>query len=417
MRSLAGLVARSPLPWDSRYSGGRGFLAGIFGGEANYERQMAQMTVSGTLFTIVNGIAADTSAVEWHMHRTRNVRASSVCDHCAALGVATRGVALVEDHQALRVWNQPNEFTTGQEFREALQQHIDLTGEGWQVIERNEAGIPVGMWSPRPDRMEPIPDRDEFLSGYVYRAPTGETVPLELDETVQIRMPNPLDPYRGLGPVQAMMVDLDAARYTAEWNRRFFLNSAEPGGVVEVPKELSDTAFKRLNAQFEERHKGVRNAHRVALLENGAVWKDRSYSQRDMQFTELYQVGKKGIREAFRYPEFMLGSTENTNKATADAVEIFYARRILVPRLKRLRNAANADFLPMFGTTGKGVEFVFDNPVPADREADNEERTSKVTAYVALVDSGVEPDDAADVVGLPPMRNAGRRPEVAGVPS
>lgn len=408
--TLGQLLARSPIPWTDRQTSQR--WGGLFGGGADYRAQMAQMTVNGTLFTIVNGIAADVAEVDWHLHRTRNVRASSVCPVCDE-----DGVALVEDHQALRVWNQPNDFTTGQEYREALQQHIDLTGEGWMVAEMSDVGdFPMGLWSPRPDRMTPNPDRDEFLLSYTYTGPAGEQVPLAIDEVVQIRMPNPLDPYRGLGPVQAHMVSLDAMRYTAEWNRRFFENSAEPGGVIEVPTDLGDGQYKRLRAQWGEQHKGVRNAHRVAILEQGATWKDRKYTQRDMQFVELYQLGKEGIREAFRYPTFMLGTVQDVNRSTADATEAFYARRILVPRLKRMQTSLNADFLPMFGAAGQGVKFVFSNPVPADREADNEERKSKVDAYVALVDSGVDPDAAARVVGLPPMphRAPEREPEMAG---
>lgn len=411
LRTLGGLVARTPVPWVGS-SSGSGWLSGLFGlGAADYERQMSSMSTSGTLFTIVNGLAADTAAVEWHMHRTLGVRPGSVCDRCAERGVVVRGVTLVEDHQALRVWNRPNDFTTGQEFREALQQHIDLTGEGWMVVEVSSLGsIPLSMWSPRPDRMEPVPDKELFLSGYIYRGPSGEEIPLDVGEVVQVRMPNPLDPYRGLGPVQATLVDLDATRYTAEWNRQFFLNSAEPGGVLEVPDQLTDTEFNRIRQQWRGNHGGIRNAHRVAILENGTKWVDRSYSQKDMQFVELYQLGKQSIREAFRYPTFMLGTVEDVNRSTADATETYYARRLLVPRLRRLKEAANADFLPMFGATARGVELVYDNPVPADREGDNAERESKVNAYTALVNSGVDPVAAAEVVGLPPMRTRSTEP-------
>lgn len=407
MRSIGALArdvfARSPIPWDDL--SGRSLRSMLTGGTpADREAQLGAMETSGTLFTIVNGIASDVAAVEWHLHRTRGVRAGTAC---AYPGCEAPGVAWVQDHQALRVWNKPNPFMTGQEFRESQQQHVDLTGEGWWVVDRSVASIPTEMWPARPDRMSPVPHRTEFLAGYVYVGPRGEEIALGVDEVVQIRMPNPLDLYRGLGPVQAAMVELEGNRFTLEWNRQFFANSASPGGLIEIPadKVLNDTQWRRLRQQWGEQYQGVRNAHRVGILEGGVKWVDRSYNQRDMQFSELYQLGKKGIREAFRYPEFMLGSTENTNKATASETEVFYARRLLKPRLERIRLAANSDFLPMFGPNPTGLEFVYDNPVPADREADNAERDSQVDAYVKLVDSGVDPDDAARTVGLPVMRH------------
>jgi hypothetical protein len=54
---------------------------------------------------------------------------------------------------------------------------------------------------------------------------------------------------------------------------------------------------------------------------------------------------------------------------------------------------------------GKGYEFVPGNPVPEDKAAANAERGSKTTAYKTLTDAGVDPEDAAVVVGLPPMRH------------
>lgn len=396
LQTLGSLVARTPVAFTQA----RTAFAGAHTPAGNPEAQMAAMGTVGTLFAIVSGLAADVAEVDWHMHRLR--QRSGVCDDCGE-----RGVTQVEDHLALRLWNKPNDFYTGYEFREAFTQHIELTGEGWWVVERGAVSdLPVGLWCPRPDRMAPVPDPETFLAGYTYRQPGGHFVPLNLDEVIQIRLPNPLDPYRGLGPVQALMVDLDAVRYTADWNRRFFLNSAEPGGIIEVPSALDDTAFKRLRAQWGEHHKGIRNAHRVGILENGMKWVDRHFSQRDMQFTELRRLGKEEIREAFRYPVFMLGTVEDVNRSTADASQAFYAQHHTVPRLKRIKNALNTELLPMFGSTGQGVEFVFANPVPSDREADNEERNSRTSAYKTLIEAGVHPADAALVVGLPPMRIA-----------
>lgn len=410
LRELGRLIAKSPIPWEDYSARGiRGLLMGGGGGDA--ESQMAAMSTSGTLFTIVNGLASDVAAVEWHLHRTRGIRANSVCTYP---GCEEPGVTWVQDHQALRVWNNPNGFMTGQEFRESIQQHIDLTGEGWWVIGRGDLGdFPVEMWPARPDRMSPVPDQDEFLAGYIYHGPKGQDVALDLDEVVQIRMPNPLDPYRGLGPVQAAMIELEGTRYTLEWNRQFFGNSAQPGGLIEVPANhsLSDVQWRRLRQQWGEQHQGIRNAHRVGILEGGMKWVDRAFTQRDMQFAELYQLGKEGVREAFRYPSFLLGTVQDVNRNTAEASETFYARRLLVPRLDRIRRAANSDFLPMFGPNTTGLQFVYDNPVPADREADNAERDSQIQAYVALVNAGVDPDDAAQTVGLPPMRHRAPGPE------
>lgn len=391
---------QAPTYVSPRSSGG---LSSAFGsrGAGSREAQLAAMGSVGTLFSIINRLSVDTAAVAWHMHRQASggTRSSTTCEVCDQPGVTN-----VLDHPALTVWNRPNSFYTRQELVESTQQHIDLTGEGWWLVSKM-VGRPVELWPIRPDRIVPVPHPRDFLSGYIYLGPDGDKVPLKLDEVIQIRMPNPLDPYRGMGPVQSILVDLDSSRYSAEWNRNFFLNGAEPGGIIELPTTLDDPEFETLRLRWNEQHKGVANAHRVALLELGK-WVDRKFTQRDMQFAELRNVAREVIREAFGLHGHMLGMSETVNRANADAAGVDYARYQTVPRLDRIKQALNYNLLPMFGDSmAKGYELVPANPVPEDAAAVNAERDSKTAAYKTLTDAGVEPDDAAMVCGLPPMRH------------
>lgn len=406
MRSLVGALVgglsgarnRAPVPYVANDTVGAGLGLIQTRDRAGHLQTMGS---NGTVFSIVNRTSTSVAAVNWHMHRIRQRNTSTVvCPVCDK-----PGVTLLEDHLALRIWNKPNDFYTRQELVETGQQHNDLTGETWLLVEHDERvpGLPLGLWTVRPDRMEPVPSKRDFLAGYIYRSPTGEQIPLGLDEVIQMRVPDPEDPYRGLGAIQAAMRDIDSARLAAEWNRNFFLNSAEPGGIIQTDGRLSDDEFNELRARWSEQHRGVSRAHRVAILE-GHTWVDRKYTMRDMQFTELRSLSRDMIREAFGLPKFALGDVDDVNRSTADASKAWFAEQVTVPRLDRWRAALNNDFLPLFGSTGQGVEFAYDNPVPPDRESENAARDSKTAAWATLVNAGAHPDDAASVVGLPPMR-------------
>jgi HK97 family phage portal protein len=169
---------------------------------------------------------------------------------------------------------------------EISQMYLDLTGESYWVIERDpRSTIPIGLWSVRPDRMDPVPDPENYLAGYVYTSPDGrERIPLFPDEVIFVKYPNPLDPYHGLGPVQSVLVDIDAAKYSAEWNRNFFINSAEPGGVIEIDHEVGDDEWESLTERWRESHRGVSRAHRVAVLEGGQKWVPNQHTMKDMDF-------------------------------------------------------------------------------------------------------------------------------------
>lgn len=394
MRSLKSALMKAPVPYTST-SRGRTLLNPM--GSVTYDNKTLLGTFggNGTLFGIVDCLSENTAQVEWKLYR----KSESGRDEDRKE---------VTRHLALSVWNKPNDFYTRQELVHTGQQHNDLTGETWWIVSRDSrASMPMELWPCRPDRIVPVPHPTEFLSGYVYLGPDGERIPLKLDEVIQLRRPNPLDPYRGMGPVQTILTDLDSSRYSAEWNRNFFRNSAEPGGIIEVPESLSDGEFREMRDRWNEQHRGVAAAHRVAILEHGK-WIDRKFTQRDMQFVELRKASSEVVREAFRFPKPLLGSVDDVNRANADAAEVVLARWLLVPRLERIKLALNNDFLPMFGSTGQGVEFDYCNPVPEDAELENATLTARSTAAAALVTAGYDPTGVLAAVGLPDIRHVGK---------
>lgn len=394
--TIGKLFNRAPVAYVPRTDGVGSRFAGT---RTDMTTQLEQMEGISTLYSIVNRTSNALSQVDWHLYRVRSDarRKTPMPDDLPRVEVTS--------HAALTVWNKPNNFMSGMFFREACQQHQDLVGETDILVVRDPImDIPMELWPVRPDRMTPIPHPTEYLTGWIYTGPNGEKVPLDVRDVIQIKLPNPKDPYRGLGPVQALLSHLDSAKYSAEWNRNFFLNSAEPGGMVEFEDELDDAEFEKFQKRWRDSHQGVNNAHRVAVLENGLKWKDRSYSQRDMQFAELANLSREIIREGFGIHSHMLGLTEDVNRANADAGEVSFARWLTSPRAARWEDMLNTTYLPMFGDTGKGVEFEHDRVVPEDREADDRERTSKANAAAALAHPGVwDPVDILRAVGLPEM--------------
>ncbi|CAM5622522.1 phage portal protein [Streptomyces aurantiogriseus] len=381
----------TPVPFASRTAS---YGRGLFGSQRGTTAQLDAMGAVSTLFAIVNRTAKAEAGVEWKLYRK------------AKSGKKEDRVE-VTAHAALDLWNRPNPFYTQSVFVEAGAQHKQLTGETWWVIARDErVDLPLEMWVVRPDRIRPVPDPEKFLLGYMYTGPDGQEVALRKEDVIFIRTPHPTDPYRGIGPVQALLTDLDAVRYSAEWNRSFFLNSAEPGGIIEVPNGLSDDQFDELRERWNEQHKGVANAHRVAILEHG-VWKDRKFTQRDMQFAELRNLSREVIREAFGFPKPMTGAVDDVNRANGDSGERMFARWLCVPDLEAIRDALNHQLLPLYGRTGDGLEFDYENPVPDDVESEATQLTARSQAAAVLVSAGFEPKGTLSAVGLPDIPHVG----------
>ena len=196
MTSTLGLILnRAPVPYAQ--AGGSRFS--LFSRPADKYAHMKAMGSVGTLFAIVNSLSLDTSQVCWHLYRKR----PDGRRRYAYEGQDSRVEVL--DHMALRVWKRPNPFMTTQEFLEVILQHRYLTGESWLLPARMPGvSFPTELWPARPDRMEVEPDPENYIKQYIYTGPAGEKIPLGLDEAILIRTPNPIDAYRGWGPVQSI---------------------------------------------------------------------------------------------------------------------------------------------------------------------------------------------------------------------
>lgn len=399
-RTLLGAVLKNkaPVPYVPN-SRGRSWLPSTTPTGGMVAQMQAQGQV-GTLFAIVDRIITAYSQVEWKLYRTPRDGRRRYSGGTA--GVQDNRIEVTK-HPALDLWHKPNPFFFGSAFRESTQQHEELTGEQYWIIVR-QFNIPSELWFVRPDRMEPVPDSNNFLVGYIYHGPGGEDVPLRKEDVIFLRRPHPLDPYRGLGAVQSILGDLDATYLATEYNRNFFRNSATPGGVIEAENNISDEDFQQFQARWAETHKGVANAHRVAILEAGMKWIDRKYTMDDMQFVELREASRETIREAFGFPKAMTGATDDVNKANAYAGEVMFARWMTKPRLMRTKEALNCLLLPMFGRAGEGLEFDFVNPVPEDDEIAAQVLLNKAQSAKFLADTGLwEAADILSAVGLPDM--------------
>lgn len=380
---------------------------------------------NGTAFSNISLLASSAAAQDWKLYRqapqdgrrryTTSDQGSDqrkeVIVH-AALNVLNSPAVIASGGVRLPVWTRFGLFEVSNIW-------METTGKSHWVVDFAEgrSSLPLGLWPVRPDRMTPVPDRDRYLAGWWYTSPDGrERVPLLPHEVMYNRYPDPEDPYGGAGPIRSVLTDIEAAGYAAQWNRNYFVNSAEPGGVIQVDHSLEDEEFNQLVDRWRDTHRGVARAHRIAVLEAGAVWVPNAHSLRDMDFANLRSVMRDTIREALGMHKVMTGVSDDVNRANAQTGEEVFASWKVKPRLDRWRDMLNNQYLPLFGDTAQGVEFDYVYPTPQNREQDALELATKTKAFLTLIQAGADPDDAAEVVGLPAMRMAERATQQSALP-
>ena len=398
IRRARNQMSGPPVPLAPAYRRGRMFDLGA--GRQSREHKLRTYGRSGTVFAIVSLLQQSAASAAWHLYKKAPQDARR--RYTTGDQGSDQRVEVI-NHAALSLWNKPNDFHTGFEFREGSNQHEELTGETFWVLNRELTTFPTSMWYVRPDRMEPVPSPEDYLVGWIYTGPNGEQIPLTLDEVILEKLPDPLDSFRGAGPVASIMPNIDQQRYATDYQRNLFINAADPGGVITVPTKLTDAQFDEMVDRWRESHQGIARAGAIGLLENGATWTPGGQSNKDLEYGNLRLANRDEIREAWRMHKAMLGTVEDVNRANAQTAEEVFVGWMDIPRLERRKDTLNCKLLPMFGASGMGVEFDYEDPSPDNREEDNGELTAKATAAQTLVNAGFDPDDVLEVVGLPSM--------------
>lgn len=363
---------------------------------------LSAYATDGVIHPIVARLAESTSEAEWKLFY--EARSGDEQDRRE-----------VGAHAVLDLLDHPNDFQPFSEIVEAGQQHVDLVGE-CSIVMGFAAGLPSELWVLRPDRIQPVPDPYNFLAGWVYTAPgTGEQVPLEPKELLRIRQPSPVDPYRGMGAVQALLRDLDAQRFTKEWQANFFKNSAVPGGMIKVDRRLGDEEFEEMSKRWGEQHQGVGKAHRVAILEQ-AEWVENAFSLKDLQIAELDGVGRDKALAAFGMPKSIIGIVEDVNRANAEAGEYLFARWMLKPRLNRWKSMLNRQVLSQYASARRRMVLDYTDPVPENSEQALAELQTKSAVVVQLVGAGFEASEILELVDWPDLSYTAPPPPTFGKP-
>lgn len=200
---------------------------------------------------------------------------------------------------------KPNDAMTAFVWKQTTIAHVLMDGNGYSYIDRDGAARPIDLLPLCPDSVEPI--RRDGRLWYLYRVPgTGEVRKLPAEDVLHLRGLG-FDGLRGY-PVIAMHRDsLGAALAARDFSARYFRNSARPGGIIKHPKALSPSARTNLRESWERIHSGLTNAHKIAILEEGAEFQSFETKARDSQLLESREFDAREIANIFGVPTHKLG--------------------------------------------------------------------------------------------------------------
>jgi len=324
-----------PLVDDSRlYRSLRSYLSSVDGMEVTdpYEKSV-------WVFASINAIAQNIARVPFYIYEEKQDNMKTV----------------ITDGELYKLFMNPNPYMIGHTLFFSTVLFMELYGEAFWIMEGrdNITQIPKEIWSISPTRMEPLlDDKGQFNGYWVYRVKDFKTV-FAPHQILHFKYFNPYDDVRGLSGIQASRLGVEQDYFASKYNKQFFKDGISLSGMVQAPDFLTDEQFNRLKNQFEERHAGYSNAHKVGIIEGGAQFiETKGMSQRDMEFSVLKTVIRGEILAAFKTNEVVLGNYENIQsyEGIKQAHESFW-KETLLPKIIYLEEFLWAKF---FNTINAG---------------------------------------------------------------
>jgi HK97 family phage portal protein len=303
----------------------------------------------------------------------------------------------ITDGAIFDLLQSPNIYMSREQLIESTILYLLLNGEAFWILDGrdNVTKLPQEIWCLDPARFNPIQNNQGILTGWAYRN-ANKTIQLNTWEVIQFKFLNPYSELRGLSPLTSAGYFIQLEVFASQFNASFFKNGANFGGSLQTDKRLTDDQFKRLIAQFENRHSGVSRAHKIAILEDGIKFIENRLSQKDMDFNNLYKIARQNIFAALNVNSVVLGMYEDVKSYEGiKTAHKTYWQECLIPKMNMITNKLDHGLFKDI----EGGKFWLSFDL-SQVSALHEDFDEKVAQAKTLVEAGFDGNQINELLGL-----------------
>ena len=281
----------------------------------------------------------------------------------------------IKNHPILALMDYPNPETTGYDWFERGAIHLESCGNAYSEIvystkEMKQAGkvvkaksIPTELWSIRPDRLTPHPEKDgNGIEYWEFQAKKyAKKKKFNPNEILPWGYTDPTQQLFGLGSLQPALDDLRQDVAMASWNLDFFENGMTPQGIFHTEQTLQPNQAKDIADQVKEFLLGGR---RVLILGKGMEWQTVSVDPKDTDFLKGRQENRGAVLAALGVPPVKVGLLDNAKYDNYRLQNTAFYQDTILPKLRKIEGAINLFLIPQYPdlkrTTAVDWRFEFD---------------------------------------------------------
>ena len=306
----------------------------------------------------------------------------------------------LEEHPLLDLLQNVNDQENGFEMKELTSIMLDLTGNGYWYIEKDKMNVPSKLFVLRSQWVRIVPDRDKFVKEYIYGINQfgQEAVHIAQENVIHFKYPNPLDPWYGMGPVQAAAYAIESSELREKFVLATMSNMARPDLIVKyLEGELDPKERGLVEREWNAMFRGAKNAGKVKVTDYRYEIDKVGWTPSELDFNKGEDWIMKKICGAFPVPIGLVDTTQISRapRAGMEGADLFMAQFNTLPRCTRIEEKLNEQLCPMYD--GERLFVAFDNPVPKDVANQRAEDQFRLTNYLTTVNEIRQRDGEEEV--------------------
>lgn len=256
----------------------------------------------------------------------------------------------------------PNPYQSAQQFWRLLMTGALLWGDAYALKKPAPGGRSHHLLPLHPDgvRIEASKQLGEPPTYYLRQA-DGTEKPYQHYQLFHFNGLS-LNGHSGLSIMRYARASIGLNLSAREYSERFFGNGARPSGVLEHPGKLTKQAREQLRDSWDEIHRGLAGAHRVAVLQEGMKYSATGLSNEDAQLLSLLDWSLEDCARYLNVPPFMLGATSKVTSwgSGIEQLSIGFVTYSLMPWLVNIQQAIWLDLIEQRDQPFMFAEFLTD---------------------------------------------------------
>ena len=141
--------------------------------------------------------------------------------------------------------------------------------------------------------------------------------------------------FMGLSPIGLMREQVALNACLEESGAQMFRNGMRLSGLLEHPLKLSEEAERRLIRGFQSMYSGVKNHHKMMVLQEGMRFSKVSMTAEDAQFLESRRFSLEEIARCYRVPLSFVGDLTKAHYNNVEHQDLSFIKHSLRPWLMR----------------------------------------------------------------------------------